>query len=176
MAELRPVGKYRGRLKDHAVVDNEKKPGEIDIKLCFELDYREDREGNQTPASGYAFVDIYPRSYSEDSVRIAQERLEVLGVDDISRLGLPPEKSGLVGSGCDLICEHENYNGKDREKWEIPGGRKPLESSASASQKLKSLFGAAAKPRPKAATATKAAKPAPASAGGGDDGDDDVPF
>jgi len=169
MAELRPVGKYRGRLKDHAVVDNEKKPGEIDIKLCFELDYHEDREGNQVEASGVAYVNMYPRSDSEKSVSIAQEQLATLGVDDISRLGLPADKSNLVGLGCDLWLKYEEYDGEQKERWGISTPREPLTSSASASQKLKALFGAAAKPRPKAPAK---AKPAPASA----DDDPDVPF
>lgn len=171
MAELRPVGKYRGRLKDHAVVDNEKKPGEIDIKLCFELDFHEDREGNQEAAQGIAYVNIHPRSDNEKTIEIAKYQLETLGVDDISRLGLPSDKSNLVGLGCDLWMKHESYNGKDYERWSISTPRESLESSASASQKLKSLFGAAAKPRPKTSTASKP-KPAPASA----DDDPDVPF
>ena len=150
-------------------MDNEKKPGEIDIKLCFDLDYHEDREGNQVEASGVAYVNMYPRSDSEKSVSIAQEQLAILGVDDISRLGLPSDKSNLVGLGCDLWMKHESYKGKDYERWSISTPRESLTSSASASQKLKSLFGAAAKPRPK--TPAKA-KPAPASA----DDDPDVPF
>lgn len=174
MAELRPVGKYRGRLKDHAVVDNEKKPGEVDIKLCFELDFHEDREGNQSAAQGVAYVNIYPRSDSEKSLEIAKDQLSTLGVDDISRLGLPSDKSNLVGLGCDLWMKHEEYNGEQKERWSISTPRESLESSASASQKLKSLFGAAAKPRPKAPVA-KNPKPAPASAGS-DGADDDVPF
>jgi hypothetical protein len=167
MADLRTPGNYHGRLIDHGVKENEKSPEDVDITLVFDLDYYTDREGEQHPATGKAYVRMFPREGK--SSEIAAEQLQKLGVDDPSKLAFPVEKSGLAGLGCDLWMKHEDYNGKAQERWSIAGERQPIESTASAGSKLKALFGASLKPRPRAASKPKAA---PASASG----DDDVPF
>jgi hypothetical protein len=169
MEELRTPGNYRGRLVDHGVKENEKNPEAVDITLVFDLDYHEDREGEQHQVGGRAWVRMFPREGK--SSEIAAEQLKKLGVEDPAKLALPVEKSGLSGLGCDLWMRHEEYNGKDQERWSIAGERQAVESTATAGSKLKALFGASLKPRPRSTPATKT-KAAPASA----DGEDDTPF
>jgi hypothetical protein len=67
---------------------------------------------------------------TETGVRILGGELRALGVDVAGLTQLRPGEPNhvsLVGRRIDVMCDHESYNGKPRERWRIPRSRRKLD-------------------------------------------------
>jgi hypothetical protein len=168
MANLRPEGSYVGKILSHAVTENEKKTGEVDIQIVFsDVRYISKETGEEVPVDGNAYVNIYPRSDNEKSVGYALDQIEAIPAR-YEQLDKPVESSGLDGIEVKLWMKHEDYNGESKERWAI-STMKHKESSPNAKNLLASVFGMAANGRkkttttaaPKTATVASAADDSP---------------
>lgn len=84
--------------------------------------------------------------------------------------------------GIELVCDHETYNNKTREKWDIAGGSEVKKADAnqirtlSAKWKQSAKPSSAPKPPGKPAAPPAAKKPAMANAGAAPIDPDEIPF
>jgi hypothetical protein len=172
-------GVYRGRITEQAL--GESSNGNAQIVIRFEVTAKVERDNSMSQVEERqrtAFLTITEKTID----RIAQQ-LQALGYDRESFRFLDPRQPGyfdLTNTEADFVCNHEEYQGKNREKWQVrtPYESGPLEVKPIESKKLReidNLFGkhlkAAAKqgsgaPKP---TAQQSAAPAVIT-------DDDVPF
>ncbi len=157
-----------GKILSHAVTENEKNPGEVDIQIVLsDVRHISKDTGDEVSVDGNAYVNMYPRTSSEKSIEIAMDQIEAIPAR-YEQLALPTEASGLQGIEVKLWMKHDEYKGEAKESWSI-STFKPKESSANAKNLLASVFGMAAKGRkkttataaPKAATVASAADDSP---------------
>lgn len=82
---------------------------------------------------------------TENTVENAIRNVRSLGFDGASFRELDPEVPGhtsLVGVEFDFQCSHEEYEGKQMERWEFPPPEaRPIERVSGLSKKLDALFG-----------------------------------
>ena len=113
---------------------------------------------------------------TENTVDSHIKTLRTWGFTGSSFRDLDPETGScsLVGTTIELLCKHQEYNGKVYDKFEIPfeGSMERQESVAKVASKLDNLFGK----KLKTAAPKQAAKAQPVAAAVSDEGSDDIPF
>lgn len=110
------------------------------------------------------------RAITEKTIDYFLEDLKYLGYDKPSFANLDPSHPqchNFKGQEIDVICDHETYQDKLREKWSLSRGGglnlKPADNTAV--RKLDALFGS--KLKQNAAPTTKRPEPQPAASGPG---------
>lgn len=119
-------------------------------------------------------VEQYPRALflplTERAAEITAEKLERLGIvfDTWAQVDEnDPNCVSIVGNRTRLTCKHETYQGKTRDRWDVPfaGGGVQVESvDKTEAAKVQALFGRFAKGRKAAPAQVAAPVPAPAPA------------
>lgn len=100
--------------------------------VCFYLHFR--ILGVYDAAGALGKCPRYERTYrqylaGDIGARILRGDLRALGVevDCLTRLALDsPDPVSLIGRTIDVVCDHETYEGKPRERWGIGRTRKKL--------------------------------------------------
>jgi len=125
-------GLYRARLLSHTLGENDK--GTLELRLPFnvlgvydeagELQESEDRPERTL----YLYLTPATIGTAEQPGHAARQ-LHQLGFDDeiLDRLDHNrPDAHDFVGQEVDLVCKHEDYNGKTKERWSLKGERREL--------------------------------------------------
>jgi len=164
-------GRYWGRIVRQSLGQSkEKKTPQfcIHFQILGQVDLA-DPDGNLIPCQGYERTVF--RYITEKTVDYLIEDLQRLGIElpHASWRYLDPDQQGFVdlsGKECEFYCEHEEYEGKPKEKWGLSrgGGQLTIEKmDEKAIKTLDNLFGKKlkelAKPKraaPPAETAHKA--------------------
>lgn len=138
-------GDYAAKVTDQAFgqADNEAKTAffALTVQPIAKLDLE---TGDRTS------VDPFNRTIrmflSEKAAPHTIKKLRTLGFEGVSFAELNPETDGhfsLVGQEVVVRCKHEEYQGKQQERWDFPGdggaGIKPLDDKGM--RKLDALFG-----------------------------------
>src|SRR6185312_8836763 len=179
-------GRYWGKLKAQGMGESKEKKTPF-FAASFDILGRvnlQDPQGELPRCpQGERTVYLYITDKTVDRVI---EQLAALGYSKPGFRFLDPETAGFVdlsGNEVALFCEHEEYQGKMKEKWGIhqDRGRPTLEPLDQKGLKaLDNLYGkqlkALAKPEAEAAAAPKAETKKETVPPNGDIPDDDIPF
>lgn len=138
--------RYRGRIVSQAL--SESSTGNTQFVLTFDV------LGVYDPTQPEALLTTTPgqrsifRSITEKTIEYFLEDLKYLGFDKGTFGALDPASQNhhsFVGQEIDALCSHEEYNGAQKERWQLSRGGggltlKPVDSKAVRS--LDALFGA----------------------------------
>lgn len=115
------TGKYRGRITDYGVTQSLAGQKLPTVFVTFELVGRYDPETGEvepcSPESRTYFKSISPRT-----IDWLLADLKTIGFDKPGLEYLDPEApdaADLFGREIDIVCQHETYDGRDRERWSI---------------------------------------------------------
>lgn len=173
------VGKYRARVTAQALAPSKSKQTPQFV-LTFQPIGMYDPS---KPDGELAHCDAYERSIfraiTKGTIDFVMEDLEALGFQGTSFSELDPNNGNhhsFVDQEIDVYCKHEEYQGKQQERWNISrGGGLQLEPMAKKDlATLDSLFGKKLKERNGGKKAAPAkTEPATQTAAAGDD---EIPF
>lgn len=141
-----PPGRYRGRVVGQAMTMTKKE--EPQFVLTFDL------VGLYDPSQPEALAAVNPgqrsvfRVINQNTIDYMIQDLQYLGFDKASFGLLDPSVDGhhsFIGREIDALCSHEEYEGAQREKWQLSrggGGMNLKPADNTAMRKLDALFGA----------------------------------
>ncbi len=173
------AGRYRGRIVAQAL--SETSTGNTQFVLTFDVLGLYDPTQPETLAMAPEGQRSVFRVITEKTIDYFMEDLKYLGFDKATFGALDPSSPNhhsFAGQEIDVICSHEEYEGKQREKWSLSRGGgglnlKPVDNKAV--RRLDSLFGAKLKANA-APTSKKAATQQAASAESEEANSEAIPF
>src|SRR5262245_61652683 len=130
MSETYPKGKYQAEVLEQGFEESRTGTPCFFLQLKILARYGEQGQLQEVPP--------YERTYrqylaNEIGARILRSDLKTLGgqVTGCTQWDpAPPNHVSLIGRQIDVVCDHEAYQGKLRERWAIPRSRKKCDLGA----------------------------------------------
>lgn len=176
-------GRYRGRVTKQAMGETSKGNPQFVLTFLVIGVY----EGDDLETCSQSYERSVFRVINENTIKYVLEDLKQLGYTRDSFKFLDPSATNFhnfAGEEYDFVCDHETYEGKDREKWQLARDGSGFEVKPLASDKMRkldALFGKGLRASAPLASAPRGRAQSSAAVAE-DDGppntpiDDDVPF
>lgn len=138
-------GKYMVRVIAQGF--SEAKTGTIQFFFKFVPQCLVSEEGEKVSCADYERTCFM--ALTDKTIDFSVRNLRAIGFDGVSFEDLEPDRAGhfsFVGTDVEMECKHESYEGREREKWQLPmSGGSSVEHVPGVGKRLDALFGDALK-------------------------------